>query len=157
MWTPIERDDPGGMIHLRRDGYQAVSLHNLVVVVVRLRKHGRAGCAKQNATLGQKPVLGTVGGMLRQPRVKRIILSLRFGRHGRDSSVRRIDDERRPHGLTDVRSTIHPKIVVSAARQVGCATWPFDAVDVALFHPLPCERGRFLWSEKLLASEFGGP
>ena len=99
MRTPVEWNDPGLVIHFHRDGHDPAALHDLIVVVVGLRKHGRTGGAEQNAALAQKPVFGTVNGMQGLVRFERIISFLRLGREGRNSSVRRIHDQRRAHGL----------------------------------------------------------
>ena len=88
---------------------------------------------------------------------KRVKPFLRFGREGRNSSVRRVHDQRSPHGLGHACSTIGPEIVIGAACQVRCASFPFDKIGVSLLDALLLEGSGFFGSEKLLRSQLGWP
>src|SRR3984885_15241264 len=88
---------------------------------------------------------------------KRIKPFLSFGREGRNSSIRRIHDQRSPHGFGHARSTIGPEIVIGAACQVRCAAFPFDEIRVSLQDALLLEGSGFFGCEKLLRSQLSGP
>ena len=104
----VERDDARVMDGLHREDDVAGGLHDLVDAAVGGLEPGHA---EGDAPFGQAAALGTVRRM--QPPLfgQRRAPRLRLGCFGRDSPVRRIDDERRP--IVDIAAG-QPEAVVVA-------------------------------------------
>src|SRR4029079_1209464 len=109
----IERNDSRVVVHLDQDRHVARTLNNPVVVVVRLRQH-RYGGTEQDAPLSAAAILRTIrraDGFVLRPRID---LLLRLRRKRRDSSVWRVDDERRATALHTARAALEEGVVGGA-------------------------------------------
>jgi hypothetical protein len=91
--TAIQRNGSHVVDHFIQNDNRVARLNNLKIVVVGAGKHGRAGGWPQQAALGQRAVLRAVGRVEPAPLRAGVGALLSLRRHGRDSTIRRIDDE----------------------------------------------------------------
>ncbi len=113
MRASVERDDPRVMDGLHREDDVAWGLHDLVHAAVGGLEPGHA---EGDAAFAEAAVLRTVRRMQTPLFGQRRAPCLRLGRFGRDSAVRRIDDERRP--VVDVAAGQPEAVVVAGLRIV---------------------------------------
>src|SRR5262245_29956496 len=152
MRPAIKRNYSDVVIHFNKNDHVPWSLHNTVITVVRFGEHGRAGGAKQNATLGQETIFWAVRRMLRLPGTEILRFLLRFCSHGRNLSVRRINDQRCSSTLYYVGSAVKPEIVIGTPGKIGRTTLSIDSIDVGLLNALFLIRRCFLFGEKLFTA-----
>ena len=148
--TRVQRDDADVVDHLDENHHVSGRLHNLIVVVVGAGKHWRPRAVHDDATHAQRQVLHRVGGgthsLSRLCACCRSPLSLRC--HGRNSPIRRIDDQRSTEvqghaSLAPVQPKLR-KVVVHVGYGAGLGLLTFG---------LGCSFGifeRFLFGKKLL-------
>src|SRR5579862_4648276 len=106
MRATVECNDAGLMNHLAQNRHGTARLINLIQVVVRTRQHGRASRSPVNALLGERTVLRAIGRMEPGIRLRGIDPRLPFWRQRWDSTIWRIEDDRRWNAAADARQLI---------------------------------------------------
>ena len=140
---PIDGDDSQIVDHLHQDGDVSWPLHDLIVVVVETRHHGRPGGGPDDAALGQGAVFRTLRKSAKSTRRPSRLSTLRASR---DVAVGRIDNQRRPQGLNDSCSAVVPGVVISAV-EVGLRSAVPPIGDLHPHQELPEARTLLSWAE----------
>src|SRR5690349_14404536 len=110
MWARIERDHPHFVDHFLKNRHISGTLQNHEIVVVAARKFGRAAT---QATLRQVSVLPGIGRAASSRRLRTGGLSLLcLWRQRRNSTVRRIYNQRSAPAGYDSRSAVVPEVVI---------------------------------------------